>query len=329
MDPFQLAQIGKTSVNVTRLGLGGAPLGNLLQPVPQQQAIAAIRGAYQLGIRYMDTAPLYGYGLSETRFGEALAGLPRDSFVISTKVGRLLKPSDPSRSQAGQFRDTPPLEPVFNFSRDAVLRSLEESLKRLRMDHVEIALIHDPDNHWEQAINEAYPTLAELRSQGVVKAIGAGMNQWQMLARFAQEGDFDCFLLAGRYTLLDHSALPEFLPLCVQKGISIIIGGPYNSGILADPKEGATFNYTPAPAHLLQRAQQLKAVCQRHGVPLRAAALQFVLAHPAVATVIPGARSLDEVKDNVAMVQHPIPAQLWEELRHQGLVPPEAPTPKG
>ena len=210
------------------------------------------------------------------------------------------------------------------------MRSLDESLERLKLDRVDIAYIHDPDNSYEQAIGETYPTLADLRSRGVVKAIGAGMNQWQLLSRFAQDGEFDCFLLAGRYTLLDQSALPELMPLCERKGISIVLGGPYNSGILAsDLSPGTRYDYATAPPEVLERARHIKSVCDRHGVSLKAAALQFGLAHPAVVATIPGAKSAVEVEENLHSAGHHIPSDLWAELRHEGLIPDNAPVPSG
>lgn len=210
------------------------------------------------------------------------------------------------------------------------MRSFEESLERLGLDRLDVLLIHDPDDNYDRAIGEAYPTLADLRSQGLVKAIGAGMNQWQMLARFAREGDFDCFLLAGRYTLLDQSGLDELLPLCQEKGISVVLGGPYNSGVLAsDLSRSATFDYSTAPPEILGLARAIKSVCERHDVPLKAAALQFGLAHPAVAATIPGPRSLAELDENFRMASHPIPDDLWAELRHEKLISPDAPTPTG
>jgi D-threo-aldose 1-dehydrogenase len=309
------------------MGLGGAPLGGLFAEVGDDVATGLVLRAHELGVRYFDTAPLYGSGNSERRYARALAQIPRDEFVLSTKVGRVLEPVGEA-PDSGPYVNVPPVAPVFDFSRDGVLRSLEESLQRLGLDRVDIAYIHDPDDHYEQAIGEAYPALAELRSQGVVKAIGAGMNQWEMPARFAREGDFDCFLLAGRYTLLDQSALAELLPLCQEKGISIVIGGPYNSGILAsDLSPGATFDYVAAPPRLLEKARRINAVCDRHDVPLKAAALQFGLAHPVVAATIPGARSVAEVEENLAMAAYPISSQLWEELRAERLIPEEAPPP--
>lgn len=336
MDPLEKVEIGRTGLRVTRLGFGGAPLGNAYKVVPDDQAIATIHRTLELGTNYLDVAPLYGYGMAEERFGRALSGRLRDSFVISTKVGRLLRPGVPTDPNS-IFKDTPPVGPVFDLSRDGILRSLEESLKRLKMERVEMLFIHDPDGYpdgpeegYRKAMSETYPTLAELRSQGVVKAIGAGMNQWEMLARFARDGDFDCFLLAGRYTLIDFTALPELLPLCEEKGISISLGGAYNSGILAsDLRETPRFkfDYRDAPPEIIEKAKRVKAVCDRHQVPLKAAALQFVLAHPAVPTVIPGASAPERVEENFRMVQHPIPNDLWSELRQEGLIPEEAPTP--
>ena len=328
VDPLHTAEIGSTGLRVTRLGLGGATLGRLAAPIEASAAVRTILHAHHLGIRYFDTAPFYGNGRSEVYFGEALPQISREQFTLSTKVGRLLKPVDePPNSQ--QSVQLPNLEPVFDFSRDGVIRSLEESLRRLNLDSVEILFIHDPDEHYEQALEQAFPALADLRSQGVVRAIGAGINQWEMAARFAREADFDCFLLAGRYTLLDQTGLEELLPICEQKGISGILGGPYNSGILAsDLSDAATFDYIPAAPEILLKARRIKAVCDAHGVPLKAAALQFGLAHPAVASTIPGARSVPEVEENLEMASQPIPRALWQELRVEGLVHKDAPTPE-
>jgi D-threo-aldose 1-dehydrogenase len=331
MDPLETAEIGRTGLHVTRLGLGGAPFGGLFSDVAEQTAVGSIKQALELGIRYFDTAPLYGVGKSEQYYARALAGVPRDSYVLSTKVGRVLNPTASSAADIpGQdiYRNIPQLEAVFDFSRDGVMRSFEESLKRLDMERVDILFIHDPDDYHQQAVREAFPALAALRSQGVIKAIGAGMNYWEPLAQFAREADFDCFLLAGRYTLLDHSGLKELLPLCEQKQMSIILGGPYNSGILAsDLTPGTTYFYREAPPDVLEQARKIKAVCDRHGVPLKAAALQFGLAHPALAATIPGARGASEVEENFRMAQLPIPGDLWAELKHERLIPGEAPTP--
>jgi D-threo-aldose 1-dehydrogenase len=262
---------------------------------------------------------MYGMGQSEGRYGQALRGVARDSYVLSTKVGRVLRPTEPGSAQ---------LTWEFDFSTHGVRSSFTSSLERLGLERVDILLIHDPDDHYQQALTQALPVLMELRAQGRVGAIGAGMNQWQMELQFAKTGYCDCFLLAGRYTLLDQTALAEFLPYCVEHHISIVAGGPYNSGILAvGPREGATFNYRTAAPEMMDKARRINAVCGRHQVPLKAAALQFILAHPAIASVIPGARVVAEVEENVKMVEFPIPAALWAELKQEGLIDAAAPTP--
>ncbi len=339
VEPDERRRIGRTPLEVTRLGLGGAPLGGLYTAVDDDEADATIRRAWEIGIRYFDVAPLYGYGAAERRMGRVLRELPRDEFVISTKVGRLIRPTDDLPPHADVDRQahggrenffyagTGPVRPVFDFSGDGVVRSIEESLERLGLDRVDIAFIHDPDDHWDAAIGGAYPALARLREAGVVKAIGAGMNRSAMLARFAREGDFDVFLLAGRYTLLDQDALAELLPLCERRGIAIVVGGVMNSGILADPTPGSHFNYVPATDDLLARAQRLASICARHGVPLKAAAVQFPLAHPTVASIAAGVRRVDHLDEYPALYRMPIPSDLWTELRAEGLIPPDAPVP--
>jgi D-threo-aldose 1-dehydrogenase len=319
------AEIGRTGLRVTRLGLGGVALSGAPpatdphQPTAEAEGIALIRRSLTLGLNYLDTAPMYGVGQSERRYGEALRGIARDRFVLSTKVGRVLRPGGPESAQ---------MTWAFDFSREGVRESFASSLERLGLERIDILFVHDPDDHYDQALTQAFPVLTELRAQGRVKAIGAGMNQWQMELQFAREGHCDCFLLAGRYTLLDQTALPEFLPYCLEYGISVIAGGPYNSGILAvGPRAGATFNYRAASVEMMDKAARINAVCERHRVPLKAAALQFVLAHPAIASVIPGARSLTEVEENVRMVEFPIPPDLWVELKQTGLIAEAAPTP--
>ncbi len=353
------AEIGRTGLWVSRLGLGGAPLAGLYQGVSDEQAARVVNTYLGHGLGFFDTAPLYGSGVSETRLGTVLsarvgdARLARDggtdgaargdvretfvtapvrtdgraSFVLATKVGRLLVPN-PSRDQDVWSDDLPPVGPVFDYSYDGTLRSLEESLGRLGLDRVDILHIHDPDNHYDEAMKGSYRALLRLRDEGVIRAVGVGMNQAKMLARFAVEGDFDCFLCAGRYTLVDHTALKRLLPLCEERNISLIIGGPYNSGILAQGAvEGAKFDYRKAPPHIVEKVRRVEEVCTRHGTPLKAAALQFPLAHPAVAAVIPGARSPEEVDENMRMFEFEIPADFWTELRDEGLIPDAAPTP--
>ncbi len=326
MDPLELAQIGTTDVRVTRLGFGGAPLGAASGAEGRIRAIDTVSRGYELGLRFFDTAPLYGKGKSERYFGSALSAFDRDRFTLSSKVGRVINHN--FSGPLDLYAEDPPFDMVFDFSYNGIRRSIDETLARTGLDRLDIVLIHDPDDHWEQAIGEAYPTLAELRSQGVIGAIGAGMNEWEMPARFAREGDFDCFLIAGRYTLLDHSALDVLLPLCEEKQISVILGGPYNSGVLAsDLGPSTTYFYERTPPEVLETAKEIKAVCDRHDVPLKAAALQFGLAHPAVAATIPGPRNQEEVEENIAMVRYEIPADLWSELKSEGLIPEEAPAP--
>jgi D-threo-aldose 1-dehydrogenase len=319
------AEIGRTGIHVPRLGLGGVALSGAPpatdphQTTSEADAIAIIHRSLSLGLNYLDTAPMYGVGHSERRYGQALHGRTRTSYVLSTKVGRVLHPSAPGSTQ---------MTWSFDFSRQGVRRSFDASLERLGVDHVDILYMHDPDDHYQQALTQALPVLMELRAQGLVTAIGAGMNQWEMELQFAREGHCDCFLLAGRYTLLDQTALPEFLPYCAEKHISVVAGGPYNSGILAvGPRAGATFNYRAVSAEILDKAQRINAVCARYQIPLKAAALQFILAHPAIVSVIPGARSVAEVEDNIRMVEWPIPADLWAELKQAGLIAEAAPTP--
>lgn len=314
MQPVPTVTLGRPGFVASRLGLGTAPLAmpELFGNVAEEQAQATVRAALERGGRFFDTAPFYGAGGSEQRLGRALAGVPRDRYVLASKVGRLI-------TAAGGV--------VFNYSRDGILRSVEDSLRRLQVDRIDILHIHDPDDHYRQALTEAFPTLADLRSQGVIKAVGAGMNQWQMLADLARHADFDCFLLAGRYTLLEQTAL-GFLSRCQSKGIHIFLGGVHNSGILATgPRPGARYNYAPAPPGVLERAGKLAAACARHGVALGTAALQFAAAHPAVAVTLTGAAAPAELEQNIAALQAPIPAALWAELRAEGLLDPAAPTP--
>ncbi|MFD4759545.1 aldo/keto reductase [Streptomyces sp. NPDC058439] len=320
-------RLGNSTVEVTELSFGAAAIGNLFSAVDPAQATAAVDAAWGEGIRYFDTAPHYGLGLSERRLGEALRGRPRDSYVLSTKVGRVLDPL-PAGTASEHMSDG--LSEGFavpathrrrwDFSADGVRRSIEDSLERLGLDRVDIAYLHDPDDHAEAAFHAAYPALEKLRAQGVVGAIGAGMNQTAMLTRFLRDTDVDVVLCAGRYTLLDQSALTELLPEAAARGRSVVVGGVFNSGLLADPRPGATYDYAAAPLTLLDRALRIKAVTEGHGVPLRAAALQYPLAHPAVAGVLVGTRSPDEVRDAAALLRREIPDGLWDDLRAEGLL---------
>jgi D-threo-aldose 1-dehydrogenase len=332
-EPTERLPLGRTGLRVTRLGFGGASIGGLFSAVSDEDAVATVEHAWELGIRTFDVAPLYGFGAAERRMGLGLRGRPRDEFVIETKVGRLVRQLDaiPAGAdvddQDANYARAEPVGLVFDYSADGVRRSIEESLKRLGLDSIDIALIHDPDDHWEAAIDGAWPALARMREEGTIRAVGVGMNQSAMLARFAREGDFDVFLLAGRYTLLDQEALGDLLPLCVARGIAVFVGGVMNSGVLADPRPGSRFNYHPAPAAVVERARRLAAVCDRHAVPLRAAAIQFPLAHPAVRSLIAGVRRIDHLDEYPELMRRPIPDDLWAELRAEALIPPEAPVP--
>jgi D-threo-aldose 1-dehydrogenase len=305
--------LGRTTLRVTRLGLGTAPLGGLFEAVSDDKAHRVVEAAWQAGMRFFDTAPLYGHGLAEQRLGAVLRTKPRDEFVLASKVGRLLR-SDAPPEPGQAYKGVPPVNPVFDFSYDGVMRSVEESLARFGLDRVDVLHIHDPDEHYDEAVGGAYRALDRLRAEGSIKAVGAGMNQAEMLARFARAADFDCFLLAGRYTLLDRTGALELMPLCVEKNIAIIAGGVFNSGILADPRPGATFDYQAAPTELVHKAQRLREICAAHGVELKAAAIQFPLRHPAVPTVLTGCRTVAEVEENVRMFQTHVPDELWREL---------------
>ena len=307
------------------IGIGTVPLGNLYRSVSDADASATLNAVWDSGIRYFDTAPVYGYGLAEQRLGRSLCDRPRDQYLISTKVGRVLvngAPEDPALVPDGQplFVETPTVRPVFDFSRSGTLRSLEDSLRRLQLDRVDVVYIHDPEDHYAEALGGAYPALHQLRSEGVVHAIGVGTTKNEPLVSFAHEADFDVFLIAGRYSLLDCSAGRELLPECHALGIEVVVGGVFNSGILAAPDATPTFDYLPAEASLRARVRRISAVCDRYDVPIGAAAIQFPLRHPAVSSVLLGMRSPAEVSANVAMSNRPIPDQLWDELIDEGLV---------
>jgi D-threo-aldose 1-dehydrogenase len=311
--PLQQRPLGRSGVRVTELSFGGAAIGNLFTEVEEQDARAAVDAAWAGGIRTFDTAPHYGLGLSERRLGDALRHRPRHEYVISTKVGRLLRPAaKPFGRDPEGFAVPAAARREFDFSADGVRRSLADSLDRLTLGQVDIALIHDPDDHHEQALREAYPALEQLRAEGCVRAIGVGMNQAEMLTRFVTETDIDLVLIAGRYTLLDQSAADTLLPAAVDRGVAVLAGGVFNSGVLAAPRAGATYDYRPAGASLLSRARGIEAVCERFGVPLRAAAARFPLRHPAVASVLIGARSASEITDAIDLRTLEIPEGLWE-----------------
>jgi len=321
--------IRRAGLELSELSLGCAQLGNLYRAVGDDEARATVDAAWELGIRYFDTAPHYGLGLSERRLGQALAGRPRSELVVSTKVGRLLEPlAAPTGVDDGGFDVPATHRRVWDFSRDGVLRSLESSLERLGLDRVDIVYLHDPDDHWPEAIGTAYPALEELRAQGVVSAIGAGMNQTAMLAAFARETDMDVLMLAGRYTLLDQTALDELIPACEERGVGLVAAGVFNSGVLARarPRRGARYDYSVPPDDVLRRAERIDEICDRNGVELPAAALAFPLAHPVVASVCVGARSPEQIERNASLYRSGVPEAVWDELRAAGLLRPDAPT---
>lgn len=334
-------KVGRTKLEVTELGLGSAPMGGFRATIPDAEAVALTNAGYEAGVRFFDTSPFYGYGRSELRMGAALREKPRDSYVLSTKIGRILHALRPGEIPPAHFREggLPGFAPIFDYTYDGVMRSLEHSHFRLGIARIDIALVHDVDfwttkdraileERFKTVVDSGFRALDELRRAGVIGAIGVGINEVDTSLRFIQAADFDCMLLAGRYTLLEQGALAEFLPECTKRGVSVILGGPYNSGILTGGvKPGATHDYEAAPAPLIDKAQKIEAVCQRHGVTLGAAALQFPLFHPAVCAVIPGALSITEVKQNVDRVQTKIPSELWAELKRENLLDPAAPTP--
>ena len=335
MVPADKIAIGKTKLKVTRLGLGTGLLGAVHDDEAWNEII---KTALAAGVRCFDTSPYYGFGTSEVRLGRTLAKYDRREYVISTKVGRLLRadaPEDPF-AEAVYFpkgRPAGALRSVYDYSATATRQSLVESRERLGLEHIDIAHIHDivelasGVSHVKEAIEETYPVLAELRDEGVITAAGVGAQVNQVLIDLGESCSFDCFLIAGRYTLLDQSALDEVLPLCVRKTISVIIGSPYNTGILHDPKPDSTFDFMPAPPEMVEKALKLKAICEKYNVPLPAAAIQFPFAHPAVAQILTGARSASEIADNLRLMQTPIPPELWREMREKGLLHPNAPLP--
>jgi len=313
--PLPLRRLGRSRLQVTELAFGAAAIGNLFTEVDEEAARATVDAAWDGGIRAFDTAPHYGLGLSERRLGDALRHRPRPEYVISTKVGRLLQPVPPPYGPDPEGFAVPATQArVFDFSADGVRRSLDASLGRLGLDRIDIALIHDPDEHGEQALREAYPALERLRAEGVVRAIGVGMNRARMLTRFVADTDIDVVLIAGRLTLLDQSAAGTLLPLALERGVAVLAGGVFNSGLLAAPAAGAYFDYQAAPAALIRRARELEAACGRYGVPLRAAAARFPLRYPAVASVLIGARSAAEIRDAITLRHLDIPEALWDDL---------------
>jgi D-threo-aldose 1-dehydrogenase len=337
-------RLGRTGVSVTALGFGAAAIGNLYQAVSDAVARQTVATVLQMGVRFVDTAPHYGFGLSEMRLGAALADLdPRQDIIVSTKVGRLLAPTpdaDLSVPRHG-FVSPQPFEPVFDYTYDGVMRSYESSLQRLRRSHIDILLAHDlgrvthgaeHERHWRDFLTGGYKAMRELRDGGAVGVIGLGVNEWEICEAALAEGEFDCFLLAGRYTLLEQSALDRFLPLCAARGVSLILGGPFNSGILAAGVKGAGpfhYNYEAAPPQIVARVARIEQLCDDFGVALAAAALQFPLAHPQISAVIPGMADPGQARQAAEWLRVNIPAAFWQALRDADLLHPAAPLPKG
>lgn len=331
-------RIGNGGVELTELGFGTAPLGNLLKAISDDEAHATLERAWEVGVRYFDTAPFYGLGLSETRLNRFLRDKPRDAYTLSTKVGRLLKPvPDGTGTGPDKWLEAPSRQQIFDYTYDGVMRSIELSLERLGLNRLDILYVHDIDvsnlgtreNVYakvDQLMAGGYHALEQLRGEGVIKAFGAGLNEWEVCQQLIERGDFDMFLLAGRYTLLEQEALETTLPLCEQRGIGIVIGGPYNSGILASgPKPGAFYNYEPAPEAILQRVTSIEAICNAHGVRMVDAAFQFPLRHPTVVSVIPGGQGVAEMNSNLAASHANIPSALWDDLKSAGLIRQDAP----
>ena len=327
-------QIGRTNLEVSVLGLGTATMGGSRVKVTQAEGEALTRAAWEAGVRYVDTAPFYGVGAAERRVGDALRDLPREDWVLSTKVGRLLRPN-PQPSTAADGRMTPlPFEVVYDYSYDGIMRSVEDSHQRLGLAKIDILYVHDigayqhgsetHTSHMRVLKDTGYRALDELKSSGVVSAIGIGVNEREVLIEALEFADWDVFLLAGRYTLLEQAPLDDLLPLCATRGTSIVVGGPLNSGILAGRD---TWNYSAAPPEVVNRVHAIREICNAHAVPLAAAALQFPLAHPQVAAIIPGPRSVEEFTANVELMQREIPAALWADLRSAGYLHAAAPTP--
>ena len=362
--------LGNSSLRVPRLGVGTVPLGDMVGPIADEDGERVIRAAVELGAGFFDTAPQYGLGLAERRLGAVLPHLPRDGFVLATKVGRLLRRVSSLAKLGGTIQDAwqrgprgvprlgrnavrgakrlmrqpttarlgwplergrDALDSVFDFSYDGAMRSIEESLARLALDRLDLVLIHDPDENQDEALEGSYRALRQLRDEGVIAAVGIGTNRVEPLLRMGERAAFDCFLIAGRYTLLDHASLGDLLALCERSGTSLIIGGVFNSGMLADPHPGQLFDYQRqrAGSPWLERALRIKAICDSHGVPLPAAALQFPLGHPAVATVLAGVKSAAELEANARLFNWPIPGNLWDDLRSERLISEAVPVPVG
>ena len=337
MQPDAKVKFGRVDLEVTTFGFGTAPIGNIFREIDEETSDGMIQEAWDQGVRYYDTAPMYGHGLAELRSGHSLRWKNRDDFVLSSKVGRILKPARKDDIDYAPWTNAGRFTMHFDYSYDGTMRAFEDSLQRLNLERMDICFIHDIDvftrgdeqpEVFKQAMDGSWKALSNLRDQGVVKAIGVGVNEWEVCQAALEQRDFDCFLLAGRYTLLEQDSLDTFLPLCEERGAAVVVGGGFNSGILATGAvEGAKYNYAPAPADIMDRVKKIEAVCADHDVPLPAAALQFVVAHPAIPSFIAGTRTVDQLKKNLDWFSHPIPAEFWADLKSKGLLRDDAPTP--
>lgn len=337
MQPDTKVKFGRVDLEVTAFGFGTAPIGNIFREIDEATSDGMIQEAWNTGVRYYDTAPMYGHGLAELRTGHSLRWKNRDDFVLSSKVGRILKPARKGDIDYAPWTNAGRNTMHFDYTYDGTMRSFEDSLQRLNLEHMDICFIHDIDvftrgddqpEVFKQAMDGCWRALSELRDQGVVKAIGVGVNEWEVCHAALEQRDFDCFLLAGRYTLLEQASLDTFLPLCEERGAAVVVGGGFNSGILATGAiEGAKYNYAPAPAEIMERVKKIEAVCAEYSVPLPAAALQFVVAHPAIPSFIAGTRTVEQLQQNLAWFSHPIPSEFWADLKTKGLLREDAPTP--
>ncbi|WP_127115940.1 aldo/keto reductase [Shimia sediminis] len=337
MNPNAKVKFGRVDLDVTAFGFGTAPIGNIFREIDEETSDAMIQHSWDAGVRYFDTAPMYGHGLSELRTGQGLRWKNRDDFVLSSKVGRILKPARRQDINFEPWTNAAPFTMHFDYSYDGVMQAFEDSLQRLALERMDICFIHDIDvftrgdeqpEVFEQAMDGAWKALSSLKDQGLVKAIGVGVNEWEVCHAALERRDFDCFLLAGRYTLLEQDALNKFLPLCEERGAAVVVGGGFNSGILATgSKEGAKYNYAPAPKDILDKVRRIEAVCADYGVPLPAAALQFVVAHPAVPTFMAGTRTVEQLEQNLKWFSHEIPTAFWADLKAKGLLREDAPVP--
>lgn len=337
MQPGDKRKFGRVDLEVTSFAFGTAPVGNFLREIDEPTSDAMFQRAWDAGVRFYDTAPMYGHGLSELRTGHSLRWKRRDDFVLASKVGRRLRPVKRETIDFAPWTNAAPFVMDFDYSYDGTMRAFEDSLQRLALERIDIVFIHDIDVYtrgkdqpevFRQAMDGSYRALERLRSEKVVKAIGVGVNEWEVCYEALKQRDFDCFLLAGRYTLLEQEALDAFLPLCEERGAAVVVGGGFNSGILATgAKPGAKYNYSPAPAPIMDKVAKIEAVCAEYGVPLAAAALQFVVAHPAVPVFCAGTRTVEQLDQNLAWFSHPIPGEFWATLKKKGLLREDAPVP--